>query len=227
MADRLAALAAAALAAGALAASPVVVRLRVRSVGFALLRPRATVWLLWGLIRLRPALAVPRWPLRALAGRMGLPVAAPARARAGRPPRHPVARPAATALRHLGGTTPAARYLFAPARRVTVRRLRFALEIGAGDPARTALACGAVWAPLYGAAALLGERVRYAAPPHLALRPLFTGPARLRARLDCILAAPAGHVILAAAHSLWATLRRRPGRSGPLGAQSEGGATAR
>lgn len=72
-----------------------------------------------------------------------------------------------------------------------IERLRIEGEFGAGDAAATALICGGLDA--------LGRAVRAAAgcDVRLELRPDFSS-ARLHARLDGIISARAGHIILAA-----------------------------
>lgn len=190
-------------------ASPVVVGVRLRVRGCALLAPRVRVHLLWGLVRLRPRVKTPRFPLRHLAERLGIPLpGAPARKGAG-PPRHartghrsPLARHAAAGLHHVIQPSPAAAYLFGPPRRVHVRRLRLELVLATGDPARTGIAAGAAWGLLGGAVAALPAYVRFEGAPRVEVRPVFRGRPQMAAQLDCILAARLGQIMAAALASI-------------------------
>lgn len=195
----------------ALAVSPVEVRVRLKAWNDNLLRPRIDVRLLWGLVHLRPRVRVPRHPLRDLAARLGGPASGLAGPKQGADGGHPqvdtgsqsgTARQAARGLQHATSGNPAGHYLFAVARAVAVRRLRAGLSLQTGDPARTAIAAGAAWAVLGAAIAALAAYVRFERPPVLAVRPLFTGRARIVADLDCILTARVGHVMVAALRSL-------------------------
>jgi hypothetical protein len=190
-------------------ASPVVVRLRVKVRDATLLRPRCDVFVLWGLVHLRPRIRLPRHPLPDLVERLGMPFAgsprgqaggrgAPRRARAGSGSRTPASRHVAQGLQHAASGTLAGSYLRGGRRAVTVRRLHLSVALQAGDPARTAVAAGAAWGILGGAVAGLSAYLRFGRPPRLRVVPLFSGPARLRASLDCILAAPLGYVMVAA-----------------------------
>ncbi len=106
-------------------------------------------------------------------------------ARGGHAP-HVAARPILRALRgHLG-----------------ISRLWIRVRVGTGDPALTALVCGALWG-LVGAAA--GVALCWAgggAPPQLEVEPDHRG-ARLEASGECIGQIRLGHVIVAAARALW------------------------
>ena len=179
------------------ALSPVEVRLRTKAHNDTLSRPRIDVRLLWGLIHLRPHIHVPLHPLRNLALHMGIPLdgdAARERASSGAPSQ----KKSTAGLQHAASGTATGHYLFSLTRSVAIHRLHLKVAFQTGDPARTAIAAGAAWGILGGLLAGLSAYLRYERPPDLEVVPLFSGPARLLADLDCILAARLGHVMIAA-----------------------------
>ncbi len=199
--------------------SPVEVRLRARALNDNLVRPRIDVRLLWGLVHFRPPVRLPRHPLRDLVARLGLPLGDAQRHSPPQPSRSrpqvrggagtATGRRATDGLQHAASGTPARRYLFVAARAVSVRRLQLGIAFQAGDPARTAVAAGTAWAVLAGAVAALATYIRFERPPSLEVRPLFSGPARLRVRFDCILTARLGHVMVAALRSVLGGISER------------------
>jgi hypothetical protein len=178
--------------------SPVEVRLRARARNDTVLRPRIDVELLWGLVHLRPRVQVPRHPLRHLVLRIS------GGGRSGRTASGSgsnVARHATRGLQHAASGTAAGRYLFGMTAAVAVRRLQVSVAFQTGDPARTAIVAGAAWGVLGALVTWLETYLRFERPPELEVQPLFSGPARFRASLDCILAARLGHVMVAALRS--------------------------
>lgn len=94
------------------------------------------------------------------------------------------------------------------ARRLTVRALRLRLDLGFGDAAATAGACGVAWSLCGAALGTARSRLRFACRPRVHIGPVYQRPiARLSA--DGRASIPQGFAFLALSAGAWSWLREK------------------